>query len=209
MARKILFATTNPHKAERFQAYFSPLGLSVISLVDIQEKVEVVEDGKTPEENALKKATAGFKATGLPTFGVDYWLRIEGLPKNLQPGPYVRRIFLGKGNERVDATDEEMLEYYIVKIKDLGGKTKGIWTSAIALVISPKKIFIESFARETVLTSTRSPATTPGEPLNSIQIDPKTGKYFTDLSKEEWLKLQGERERRYIGFMKKHLKDLT
>ena len=60
MAKEILMATANPHKAERFKHYFSSLGLSVLSFADIKQKVEIVEDGKTPEENAMKKANAGF-----------------------------------------------------------------------------------------------------------------------------------------------------
>ena len=208
MAKEVLFATTNPHKKERFQAYFAGLGLKVLSFSDIEDKVQVIEDGKTPEENALKKAIAGYLATRKPTFGVDYWLHIDGLSENMQPGPYVRRIFVGKNNQRKEATDEEILEYYIDKIKALGGKTRGIWTSAIALVVSPDRIYTEGFNRETILTSERSPNKTEGEPLNSIQMDPKSGKYFTDLTTDEWLKLQSERERGYIDFMRKYLQEI-
>lgn len=208
MSREILFATTNPHKKERFQAYFETLGLKIISFSDIQDKVEVMEDGKTPEENALKKALAGYELTKIPTFGVDYWLRIEGFSEDMQPGPYVRRIFIGKDNKRKEASDEEMIEYYTEKIKALGGRTKGIWTSAIGLVIDPNHIYTESFTGETILTSERSSNKTDGEPLNSIQIDLKSGKYFTDLKSEEWLNLQKEREKGYLDFMKKHLREL-
>lgn len=208
MAKQILFATSNPHKKARFQAYFEPLGLDVISFSDINSQVDVVEDGKTPKENALKKAMAGYLATGKPTFGVDYWLRIEGLPEDQQPGPHVRRIFVGSDNQRIEATDEQMLSYYINKIRALGGRTKGVWTSAIALVVGQDRVFVESFSRETTLTSERSPNKTKGEPLNSIQIDPKSKKYFTDLTTAEWLNLQKEREKGYIDFMREHLREI-
>lgn len=209
MGRKILFATTNPYKKERFQNYFGTLGLTVISFSDIKDKVEVVEDGKTPEENALKKAMAGYKLTKIPTFGVDYWLWIEGFSKDVQPGPYVRRIFVGKDNKRVEANDEEMLKYYTGKIKALGGKTNGVWTSTIALVVNTNHVYTESFTRKTALISNQSPKRTNGEPLNSIQIDPISGKYFTDLSPTEWLNLQKGIERGYINFMKKHLQEIN
>jgi XTP/dITP diphosphohydrolase len=208
MNKEVLFATTNPHKKLRFQNYYEPLGLTVVSFSDVLGNIDVVEDGKTPEENALKKATAGFLATRMPSFAVDYWLRIEGLHEDEQPGPYVRRIFTGDGGQREAASDDEMLDYYVAKIKKLGGEAKGIWTSAIALVISEEKQFVESFSRETLMTSERSPSRTNGEPLNSIQIDPKSGKYFTDLTISEWLKLQSEKEGRYINFMRKHLQEI-
>jgi inosine/xanthosine triphosphate pyrophosphatase family protein len=208
MGREILMATSNPHKKEGFTHYLTPLGLSVVSFADIETSVDIVEDGKTPEENALKKARAGFNATGMTTFGVDYWFYIKGLSDEKQPGENVRRIFVGKGGKRMEATDDEILDYYTRLIDGLGGRTKGLWNSAIALITRSGKSYTDSFTRETVLTSERSPKKTRGEPLNSIQIDPKTGKYFTELSKDEWLKLQEERERGYVRFFESHLDEM-
>jgi len=201
-------ATGNPHKAERFKHYLTPLGFSVITFADLKEKVEVVEDGITPEENALKKAKAGFEATGKPCFGVDYWFYINGLSPGKQPGPHVRRIFVGESGERNEATDDEMLDYYTNIIEGLGGKIGGLWNSAIALITSAGKSHTDSFTRETILTSKRSPKMTDGEPLNSIQIDPQTGKYFTDLTKNEWLLLQQGRERGYIDFFRRYINEI-
>lgn len=208
MAKKILFATENPYKKIRFQSYFSQLNLRVLTPSDLGERFDVIEDGTTPGENAIKKAVAGYQLTGLPSFGVDYWFRIVGLPEDLQPGPFVRRIFTDVTGQRKEATDEEMVKYYGSLIKSLGGMAKGLWTSSIALVINPQKIYTEGFSRETILTSKKSPKMTPGEPLNSLQIDTETNKYFTDLTQEEWVMVQGNSEQMYIGFMKKHLQDL-
>lgn len=207
MARSLFFATDNNYKKVRFQAYFKPLGLSVLTYSDFNKKVKVFENGKNAEQNALKKAKAGFKLTGLPSIGVDYWFQIKGLPKRLQPGPFVRRIFVGKSGRRGEATDEQMINYYQKIIEGLGGKAKGFWTSSMALVISPKKIYTSTFTRETVLVSKRSSKLTRGEPLNSLQIDTETGKYFTDLTQKEWIMLQESSEKRYIDFMKKHLRE--
>jgi inosine/xanthosine triphosphate pyrophosphatase family protein len=207
MSREILMATNNPHKTERFKHYLNPLGLSVVVFSDVGEKIEVIEDGKTPEENALKKAKAGFEATGRPSFGVDYWFYIQGISDEKQPGPFVRRIFV-EGGKRKEATDDEMLDYYTKLVDGLGGRTKGLWNSAIALITGAGKSYTDNFTRETILTSERSSKRTKGEPLNSIQIDSKTGKYFTDLTKEEWLKLQEEREKGYIKFFKSHLDEI-
>ena len=200
-------ATNNPHKAERFKHYLTPLGLSVVTLVDIGKNTKVVEDGKTPEENALKKAKAGHKATGMATFGVDYWFFIEGIPDQIQPGPHVRRIIVEDG-KRKEATDDEMLDYYTKLIAGLGGRSGGLWKSGIALISSTGTSYSEEFTRGTILTSERSLKRTEGEPLNSIQIDPNTGKNFTDLTEDEWLKLQEERERGYVRFFESHLDEI-
>ena len=166
------------------------------------------EDGKTPEENALKKATAGYEKTGMTTFGVDYWFKISGLLKDKQPGPYVRRIFFDKHGMRTDGTDDEVLNYYADIARNMGGKVNGTWTSAIALVISKGKYFVARFHTKTLLVDKRCQAYMPGEPMNSIQIDPVTGKYLAELTKEEWLSRQKHQEKGYFDFMKKHLKDI-
>lgn len=199
--KQILFATTNPHKKERFQAYFKPLGLKVLSLADLNIHLKVEEDGKTPEENATKKAMAYYKIAKIPTFAVDYGLYIDKFPPEKQPGLFVRRIY---GDSR-EVTDEEMLTYYICELEKVGGKSGGKWVSAISLVVDGK-VYSQSFSGKTMLTSKRSSsAVTIGEPLNSLQIDPRSGKYFTDLTMDEWVTLQSEREKGYIKFMKRCL----
>jgi len=199
--KEILFATTNTHKRERFQAYYEPLGLKVLDLKDLRVEVDIVEDGITPEENAVKKALGYYKEVKIPTFAVDYGLYIERFPQEKQPGLFVRRIY---GDDR-EATDEEMLDYYTSELVKVGGESLGKWISSIALVLEPNDIRTENFSRRTLFTAQRSLRVTPGEPLNSIQIDPNSGRYFTDLSRDEWLKLQQERERGYINFIRKHL----
>ena len=202
--KQILFATSNPHKKERFQAYFKPLGLKVLSLANLKVSLKIEEDGKTPEENATKKALAYYKATNKPTFAVDYGLYIDRFPKDKQPGLFVRRIY---GDDR-EVSDEEMLAYYIRELEKVGGRSEGKWISAISLVAGGK-VYSESFSSRTILTSKRSLSVlTPGEPLNSLQIDPKTGKYFTDLTMDEWIELQLQREKGYIKFMKKNFKKI-
>lgn len=199
--KEILFATTNTHKRERFQAYYKPLGLKVLNIKDLGVEVDVVEDGTTPEENALKKALGYYREAKIPTFAVDYGLYIEKFPQDKQPGLFVRRIY---GDDR-KVTDEEMLNYYISELTKVGGESSGKWISSIALVLEPDDIRTENFSGRTLFTAKRSPHLTPGEPLNSIQIDPDSGKYFTDLSRDEWLNLQKEREKGYVDFMQKHL----
>ena len=55
---KLLYGTGNPAKFEAMERRLSGLGLSLIYLKDISLKIpKVVEDGKTPLENARKKGT--------------------------------------------------------------------------------------------------------------------------------------------------------
>lgn len=201
-------ATTNPHKKERFEHYLKGLGISVVSFLDLGKVITVVEDGETPEENALKKAIAGYKATGKTTFGIDYWLFIIGLPGVKQPGPFVRRIFTNKKGEREEVSDDKVLEYYSGVVRSLGGRTTCVWVSAVGLVTSQGHKYTGRFERETILTSEINDKRTPGEPLNSMQLDPVTGKYYTELTSDEWLELNKQKEKGYIEFFRKYLDEL-
>jgi 8-oxo-dGTP diphosphatase len=150
MGKEILMATLNPHKKERFQHYLDRLGLSVVNFADLGLEVDIIEDGKTPEENALIKAQTAFEVLKMPSFGVDYWLFIDGLLDDRQPGPFVRRI-KNTGGQRYEASDDEMIDYYKRIVESLGGQTKGNWVSAVGLVIDTDVRFVEKFTREIYL----------------------------------------------------------
>ena len=112
---KILFATGNPSKAKRFSKGLAEHGIEVISLKDIDIKVDVKEDGADRVENALIKARAYAQATGMPTIGMDDNLYLVGVPEDKQPGMFVRRI-----DGEHEATDEELIEHYINIVKEYG-----------------------------------------------------------------------------------------
>lgn len=81
---KILLATRNQGKIREIRAILSDLHLTVESLSDFPNIPEVVEDGKTLEENALKKAREIFLATSIPTLADDTGLEVNYL--NMAPG---------------------------------------------------------------------------------------------------------------------------
>ena len=53
---KLLIASHNPAKVKEYKRYLSDLKLELVSLSDLNIKEEAPEDGKTFEENAIKKA---------------------------------------------------------------------------------------------------------------------------------------------------------
>lgn len=202
MKKKLLFGTKNKTKRDRFQKLLEPLNLEVLSLSDININIGIKEGGKTPAENAIKKAKAYFSESSLPTFSIDYGLSIDKFPSDKQPGLFVRRIY---GDER-EASDEEMLNYYISEIKRVDGSSPGSWVSAIALAVAPKKVFSQTFSERTLFVSKRSSVVTPGEPLNSIQIHPISNKYKSEMTIEERAKAQDKIDKGFFKFIKQKLK---
>ena len=77
--KKLLIATGNAGKVREFAALFSSRELKLYSLEDFPALLPAVEDGITFAENALKKAAAASRQTGLPTIADDSGLCVEAL----------------------------------------------------------------------------------------------------------------------------------
>lgn len=90
MERKIIFATGNENKMKEIHMILADLGMPVLSMKDAGIHVDVVEDGTTFEENALKKATEIAKhVENCIVLADDSGLEIDYL--NKEPGIYSAR----------------------------------------------------------------------------------------------------------------------
>ena len=88
--KELIVATTNQGKVKEIQAMLKDLNIEVKSLKDVYDDVpDIVEDGKTFEENALIKARTVCKLTGQLTMADDSGLEIDYL--NKEPGVYSAR----------------------------------------------------------------------------------------------------------------------
>jgi len=200
-ARKyILYATTNPSKLARMQEILKGLPIGILSLEDFKGAEQIQEDGSTPEANALKKARYHFDRQGLPTLAVDSGLTISRFPPHKQPGMFVRRIY---GADH-GVSDDEMLGYYTRALGDVGGQSKGIWITAIALMLSSSKVYSTTITSETIFVAKMSPIVMPGEPLNSLQIDPLSGVYFSEMTAAQCVGAQHKRASGIFDFVHAH-----
>ena len=192
MIKELIFGTTNQAKVLQISGVLTPAGINIEGVADKSMLPEVIEDGKTANENARKKALAYAKALGKTVFSMDNALYINGLPDDKQPALNVRRI-----DGKTATTDEEMIEYYSELIKSLGGKAEGYWEFGICIATP------EGNYKETTIKSPRTFVSTPttnrqaGYPLESIQIDPTTNKYIADMTQQEqdifWQQAIGEK----------------
>ena len=90
---KIIFATGNEGKMKEIRMILSDLGVEVLSMKEAGISVDIVEDGKTFEENAIIKALAVSKACGEVVLADDSGLEIDAL--NKEPGIYSARYMGG------------------------------------------------------------------------------------------------------------------
>lgn len=194
---KLIIGTKNKGKLLQIQGALSNLDLDVVGLPDI-ELPEVIEDGETAQENGRKKAIIYSNFLNEVVLSMDNALYLNGLSDEQQPGINVRRI-----EGRVDRpTDQELLSYYSNLIKRLGGEIIGHWEFAICIA-SPN-----GETKETIIISKRNftsklnKEVVEGYPLESIQIDPQSGKYISEMSQEEqdafWKKMIGDELEKFI-----------
>ena len=133
---KLLIATHNPAKVIEYKRYLSDLELELVSLSDLNITEEAPEDGKTFEENAVKKVKFYHKLSNLPVIGDDGGLMIDALDD--APGVKSRR-WLG-----YRMTDEEMIQSVIERMKNIPeGKRTCHLVGIIDLAMSNGKVYTQ------------------------------------------------------------------
>lgn len=180
---KLLYGTGNPAKIASMRRRLEKLGIELTGLEDLNCEIpSVPEDGKTPLENARQKATAYYRAFHLPVFSCDSGLYFDNVPDEVQPGVHVRTV-QGKY-----LSDEEMLSHYSGLAKRYGN-LNARYKNAICLVLDEEHIYE---AMEPSMESERFLLTwkphkmrKQGFPLDSLSLEPKSGKYFYDLQEEK------------------------
>ncbi|HJP12930.1 MAG: RdgB/HAM1 family non-canonical purine NTP pyrophosphatase [Nitrospinota bacterium] len=80
---KIVFATRNAGKARELRLELEGLPITALSQDEAGVEVNIIEGGATYAANALLKAEAVSKATGLPALADDSGIEVEALPGEL------------------------------------------------------------------------------------------------------------------------------
>ncbi len=140
MSHTLLLATRNQGKIEEFRRILESLAPGQINLVGLEQfpdTHDVVEDGKTFEENALKKAREMSEATGLPAIADDSGLCVDALGGD--PGIYSARWAGSHGDDRAN------LEKVLDQMKDVPDDRRGAYFICVAALYLPngKSICVE------------------------------------------------------------------
>ena len=194
--KKVLFATGNESKAKRFKKGLLENDIEIITLNDIEKNIDIEENGKDAIENALIKARAYANVYDLPVFAMDDNLYIDDIPKDKQPGMYVRRV----NGKRLN--DNEMIEYYSNLAHEYGkdGKLTCRWVYGIAVIKDGKESTYTWSKEDFYIVDKPSNKINSGYPLNTISINKKLNKYFTDMTEEDKMIAQ-ESENDVVKFL--------
>lgn len=198
--KRVLFATGNAAKVKRFKDKLSDKGIELLSLKDLDISLSVEENGTSAIENALIKARACLDLVDMPVMAMDDSLYLEGVPEELQPGLFVRRVN-GKS-----LTDEEMIEHYSNLVKNYGsdGKLIARWVYGMAIISDGKEVTYTWSKNDFLLVDKPSKVVNPGYPLNSISKNIKLDKYFSEMTQEDQESVQ-EQEDDVIEFIAQNI----
>ncbi len=129
---KIVLATQNKHKIKEILQIWGKVPFEVLTLESFPDFSAVIEDGKSFEENSLKKARELSLYSGLIAVADDSGIEVDGL--NAAPGIYSARY----AGER--ATDEENNQKLLDSLKEFpeGHPGRKAHFRCVASIVTPK-----------------------------------------------------------------------
>ncbi|EPR44548.1 Nucleoside-triphosphatase rdgB [Desulfovibrio sp. X2] len=172
----IVLATRNKGKIAELAALLEGLSVAVKGLSDYPEIPEIPEDGATFEENALIKARAVCKATGLPALADDSGLAVDALSG--APGVYSAR-YSGEG-----ATDERNNAKLLEALRGLPEDGRACRFVCCMALVAPD-------GRETTVRGewegrvAEAPRGEGGFGYDPLFVDLASGRHAAELTREE------------------------
>ena len=170
----LVVATRNGGKSRELRKFLEGFPVEVKDLNDFGPIPEVVEDGKTFEENAYKKASFTAKILGLPALADDSGLEVNALEGD--PGVYSAR-YAGPG--ATDAENNEKLLESLDGIDDRGARFSCVISVAVP---SGPALTYEAVCQGTILDAPRGENGFGYDPLFYY---PPLKKTFGEMTLEE------------------------
>ena len=169
---KIVLATRNSDKVREIKDALHGLGFDVMTLDNYPEVPGIVEDGKTIEQNALKKAAVVHNITGELSLADDTGLEVDFLDG--QPGVFSSR-FAGE-----NASYDDNVEKLLSQMEGVPGeKRTARFRCVIALVGQSTNQTIEGVVEGMIIEEKRG---SEGFGYDPVFYIPTTGKTFAEMS---------------------------
>jgi XTP/dITP diphosphohydrolase len=173
---KIVLATGNKNKLREFQQILATDTLEIVPQSTFPDCPEVVEDGTTFEENALKKARAIAAHTGCIAMADDSGLEVDALMG--EPGIYSAR-YAGEPK-----SDEHNIKLLLENMRRVCGAGRGAQFVCVIAVVTPQgqELVVQGLCRGRI---TDRPMGSDGFGYDPVFLDEQTGRTFAQLTSEE------------------------
>lgn len=175
LPEKILIATGNQGKVKEIRDLVKDVPIVFLSLSDIGDAPEVIEDGLTFEENALKKARTLAVATGLVTLADDSGLCLDALDG--RPGVHSAR-YAGE-----DASDAEKCARILQEMENVSEHNRSARFVCVMALVTPEgeEMMFRGSCEGTI---TREPRGTGGFGYDPIFYFEEAGCTFAEMDRQ-------------------------
>jgi XTP/dITP diphosphohydrolase len=131
MSRQLLLATRNQHKLREVRELLSETDFEVISIADLSDIPEIIEDGDSFEANADKKARVLASLTGRTAIADDSGIEVDALDG--APGIYSAR-FAGVTGAGADEANNQLL---VEKLQDVALAERTARYRCVLAIVTP------------------------------------------------------------------------
>lgn len=172
---KIVIASSNRAKIHEIEQICASMPIGFLSLSTFSNPPRIIEDGKTFEENAIKKAIRISEFTGLWSLADDSGIEVDAL--NSAPGIFSSR-YAGE-----NATDEENNTKLLRELAKVPLEKRNARYMAVVALASPEKIeAVTEGVCEGIIGF--APRGTSGFGYDPLFIVPEYGKTMAELGLE-------------------------
>ena len=175
MKMKIVLATHNWDKCAEMEAIMKEMSIQLITLNEFPEIEEIIEDGKTLEENALIKAKTVHKITHLPAIADDTGLEVDALDG--QPGIYSAR-YAGENCSYSDNVNKLLKEMANIPYQN----RSSLFRTAIAYVDENMELTTEGIVKGVIIDATKG---IDGFGYDPVFYMPDMNKTYAEMSMNE------------------------
>ncbi|MBW2545172.1 MAG: XTP/dITP diphosphatase [Deltaproteobacteria bacterium] len=173
--QKIIFASKNGGKIRELKALLEGMDVNLFSLNDYPDTPNIIEDGNTFLENALKKARVISEYTGGTIIADDSGLEVDYLEG--APGIHSARY------SGAEATDERNIRKLLEELKDVPTEKRGA-AFRCALVLYRTDGTFETFEGKLEGKIAAEPAGVEGFGYDPVFVVPEYGKTVAQLDPE-------------------------
>jgi XTP/dITP diphosphohydrolase len=172
---EVVIATRNSDKLREIRQILAPLGLRILALQDFPEVPEILEDGQTFAENAVKKAAVVARRTGRMAIADDSGLAVDALEG--RPGVLSSR-YAGEG-----ATDPDRYHKLLQEMAGIPPGQRGAAFLCAVAVVSPvgNVEVVEGECRGEIASSPRG---TQGFGYDPVFFIPELGRTMAEVEPE-------------------------
>lgn len=202
---KLILASKNRHKIFEIKSILKNLNWEIITLSDLDPNFVIIEDGKTLEENAIKKAESVMDKFGFITLGEDTGLEVDIL--NGRPGIFSAR-YAGE-----NASYEQNVKKLLAELKNVPLEKRMARFRCVCAVALPKQFnrkteVFQGICEGHIIDEVRGDA---GFGYDPIFIPKGYNKTFAEISSEEKNRIshRGKALQKVKMFLKSISKELS